>query len=64
MIKTEYYQARLTYNYWRKGGYNIGSEDYRWKIVKDYIGAPLFFVLDVVFISSLQSVGYNIILYH
>lgn len=23
-------QIRLTYNYWRKGGYEIGSEDYRW----------------------------------
>ncbi len=23
-------QVRLTYNYWRKGGYNVGSEDYRW----------------------------------
>ncbi len=23
-------QTRLTYNYARKGGYNIGSEDYRW----------------------------------
>lgn len=21
---------RLTFNYWRKGGYQIGSEDYRW----------------------------------
>ena len=23
-------QTRLTYNYWRKGGYGIGHEDYRW----------------------------------
>lgn len=23
-------QIRLTFNYWRKGGYQIGSEDYRW----------------------------------
>ena len=23
-------QIRLTFNYWRKGGYSIGSEDYRW----------------------------------
>ena len=23
-------QCRLTFNYWRRGGYNIGSEDYRW----------------------------------
>lgn len=24
------FQIRLTYNYWRRGGYSIGSEDYRW----------------------------------
>ncbi len=24
------WSARLTFNYWRKGGYTIGSEDYRW----------------------------------
>lgn len=23
-------QIRLTYNYWRRGGYKVGSEDYRW----------------------------------
>lgn len=25
-------QIRLTFNYWRKGGYQIGSEDYRWYV--------------------------------
>ncbi|KAJ4361827.1 hypothetical protein N0V83_010768 [Neocucurbitaria cava] len=29
--------ARLTFNYWRKGGYQVGSEDYRWNIVKDRV---------------------------
>jgi len=24
--------ARMTYNFWRKGGYS-GEEDYRWKIL-------------------------------
>lgn len=24
------WSARLTFNYWRKGGYQVGSEDYRW----------------------------------
>ncbi|EDN08820.1 conserved hypothetical protein [Histoplasma mississippiense (nom. inval.)] len=23
---------RLTFNYWRRGGYSVGSEDYRWAI--------------------------------
>ena len=49
--------ARLTYNYWRKGGYQVGSEDYRWQIIKKYIGQTGLFVLNVLFISSLQSVS-------
>lgn len=24
------WSIRLTFNYWRRGGYNVGSEDYRW----------------------------------
>lgn len=48
--------TRLTYNYWRRGGYQIGSEDYRWELVKGYIGTPAFFLLNVFFTSSLQSV--------
>lgn len=24
------FEIRLTSNYWRKGGYTVGSEDYRW----------------------------------
>ncbi|XP_014554236.1 hypothetical protein COCVIDRAFT_105384 [Bipolaris victoriae FI3] len=49
------WSARLTFNYWRKGGYTIGSEDYRWNIVKDYIGGPAMFVMNVVFISFYQN---------
>jgi steroid 5-alpha reductase family enzyme len=26
------WSLRLTFNYWRKGGYSIGSEDYRWYV--------------------------------
>lgn len=51
--------ARLTFNYWRKGGYTVGSEDYRWNIVKDKIGAPGMFLLNVTFIS----LGQNILLW-
>ena len=46
----------MTYNYWRKGGYSIGSEDYRWDVLKEKINPPLFFVFNVVFISLAQSV--------
>ncbi|KKY20029.1 hypothetical protein UCRPC4_g04294 [Phaeomoniella chlamydospora] len=47
---------RLTYNYWRKGGYSVGSEDYRWEILRKHIPAPLFFAFNVLFISLAQSV--------
>ncbi|KAF2860761.1 DUF1295-domain-containing protein [Piedraia hortae CBS 480.64] len=55
------WSLRLTFNYWRKGGYQIGSEDYRWALVKKYLGQPAFFLLNVVFISSLQSILLNLI---
>ncbi|CAN9380992.1 unnamed protein product [Alternaria alternata] len=51
--------ARLTFNYWRKGGYQVGSEDYRWNIVKDYVGGPGMFIFNVTFIS----LGQNILLW-
>ncbi|KAH6654347.1 hypothetical protein BKA67DRAFT_535673 [Truncatella angustata] len=50
------WSARLTFNYWRKGGYQVGSEDYRWALVKKYIGPVPFFVLNLTFISFMQSV--------
>ncbi|KAL8813277.1 MAG: hypothetical protein Q9200_000404 [Gallowayella weberi] len=51
------WSSRLTYNYWRKGGYTVGSEDYRWQIVKDYVNNPvIFFLFNVLFISWAQSV--------
>jgi len=50
------WSVRLTYNYWRRGGYNIGSEDYRWAIIKKRIGQPWFFILDVTFIALAQNV--------
>lgn len=47
----------MTYNYWRKGGYSIGSEDYRWEIIKSKVPAPVFFLFNVTFISTIQSVS-------
>uniref|UniRef100_A0A093VW70 Steroid 5-alpha reductase C-terminal domain-containing protein n=1 Tax=Talaromyces marneffei PM1 TaxID=1077442 RepID=A0A093VW70_TALMA len=47
---------RLTYNYWRKGGYSWGAEDYRWAVLRDQINNRfLFFLFDVVFIALTQS---------
>jgi len=50
------WSVRLTFNYWRRGGYQIGSEDYRWMIIKDRIGSFAFFLLNIVFTSTLQVV--------
>ncbi|TLD23202.1 hypothetical protein PspLS_07302 [Pyricularia sp. CBS 133598] len=50
------WSMRLTYNYARKGGYNIGSEDYRWEIVRKNAPAWAFHLLNIVFISFIQSV--------
>lgn len=52
------WSLRLTYNYWRKGGYQVGSEDYRWEIIKKNIGGVPFFLLNVFFISTLQIVSF------
>jgi steroid 5-alpha reductase family enzyme len=52
------WSARLTFNYWRKGGYQIGSEDYRWNIVKDYVGPIPMFVMNIFFISIAQNVSH------
>ncbi|WEW60572.1 hypothetical protein PRK78_006059 [Emydomyces testavorans] len=50
------WSVRLTFNYWRKGGYSIGSEDYRWAIVRDKVNNPfLFFLFNISFISLTQS---------
>lgn len=50
------WSLRLSYNYWRKGGYNIGSEDYRWPLIKKHIGGLAFTILNCTFISFGQSV--------
>lgn len=50
------WSIRLTFNYWRRGGYQIGSEDYRWNLIKGWIGTPAFFLLNILFTSSVQSV--------
>lgn len=51
------WSLRLTFNYWRKGGYQVGSEDYRWMIIKERIGSLGFVVLNLIFISTAQIVS-------
>ncbi|KAF3910062.1 hypothetical protein ABW21_db0209408 [Orbilia brochopaga] len=50
------WSIRLTYNYWRKGGYQWSSEDYRWEIIRGAIGRPAFFFLNLTFISFIQNI--------
>lgn len=46
----------MTFNYWRKGGYSIGSEDYRWQIVRSKVNnAFLFSIFNLTFIAAIQS---------
>ncbi|KAK6356979.1 hypothetical protein TWF718_001312 [Orbilia javanica] len=49
------WSIRLTYNYWRKGGYKWASEDYRWDVIRKAIGKPAFFLLNLTFISFGQN---------
>ncbi|KAI1469357.1 DUF1295-domain-containing protein [Daldinia caldariorum] len=50
------WSARLTFNYFRKGGYNVGSEDYRWEIIRSKVHPVLFFLFNITFISFIQSI--------
>ncbi|PWY91056.1 DUF1295 domain protein [Aspergillus heteromorphus CBS 117.55] len=55
-VITLMWSARLTFNYWRRGGYSIGSEDYRWQIVRSKVNNRfVFFIFNIVFISLAQS---------
>ncbi|KAJ5601379.1 hypothetical protein N7510_010913 [Penicillium lagena] len=50
------WSARLTFNYWRKGGYKIGSEDYRWEIVRAKVNNKfVFMIFNLTFIAAAQS---------
>ncbi|KFH48903.1 hypothetical protein ACRE_001190 [Hapsidospora chrysogenum ATCC 11550] len=53
---TTLWSIRLTHNYWRKGGYGIGSEDYRWAILQKYVNKFAWFIFNVTFISFIQSI--------
>lgn len=54
---TVLWSARLTHNFWRKGGYSAGAEDYRWDVVRRKITNPLLlFVFNALFVSTWQTV--------
>lgn len=48
--------ARLTFNYWRKGGYAPGGEDYRWAILRERLGPVGFQMFNATFIAPYQNV--------
>ena len=47
--------GRLTFNFWRKGGYS-GEEDYRWPIIRKRMNRFLFQVFNFVFIAWIQHI--------
>merc|ERR1719282_4904 len=51
---------RLSYNFWRKGGYSLSEEDYRWPELRKIIQNRLLFeIFNLTFIAFYQ----NILLY-
>jgi len=49
---------RLTYNFWRRGGYSLkGEEDYRWGIVRSKLSNPILYqIFNFIFISIYQHI--------
>ncbi|KAL1923765.1 uncharacterized protein VTP21DRAFT_8745 [Calcarisporiella thermophila] len=46
---------RLTYNYYRKGGYQHGAEDYRWSYIRKRLHPLMYQLLNLTFISYFQN---------
>ncbi len=53
---TTAWACRLTFNFWRKGGYAPGGEDYRWAVLRARMSPWLYQVFNVVFIAGYQNV--------
>ncbi|KAF9969262.1 hypothetical protein BGZ73_008473 [Actinomortierella ambigua] len=47
--------VRLTYNFYRKGGYGTEYEDYRWLVLQEKIPMGLWFIFNTVFICIFQN---------
>lgn len=47
--------ARLTYNFWRKGGYRLGGEDYRWKHIRKGMRDWQWALFNIVWVAGLQN---------
>ncbi|KAG0265109.1 hypothetical protein DFQ27_000827 [Actinomortierella ambigua] len=47
--------ARLTYNFYRKGGYGMEYEDHRWVVLQEKIPIGLWFIFNTTFICIFQN---------
>jgi steroid 5-alpha reductase family enzyme len=47
--------GRLTFNFWRKGGYSPGGEDYRWPWLRARVHPLAFQLFNVAFIAAYQN---------
>ncbi|OAF57919.1 hypothetical protein VC83_05268 [Pseudogymnoascus destructans] len=57
LVAVVIWSVRLTHNYWRRGGYSIGSEDYRWMIIKKKVNSwstAIWPVFNIIFIAGMQ----------
>lgn len=46
---------RLTYNFWRKGGYRLGGEDYRWKVIEERMSRWQWALFNIFYIAISQN---------
>lgn len=46
---------RLSFNFWRKGGYSLSEEDYRWAVLRQHLHWTLYQVFNIVFIAGYQN---------
>jgi steroid 5-alpha reductase family enzyme len=47
--------VRLTFNFWRKGGYQRGGEDYRWPVLRDRMKPWQYQLFNIGFIVIIQN---------
>jgi steroid 5-alpha reductase family enzyme len=55
LLLTTAWGIRLTYNFARKGGYRLQSEDYRWPILRERFGPLKFQLFNATFIAPFQN---------
>lgn len=53
---TTLWGVRLTFNFYRKGGYKKGGEDYRWEYIRKNYHWVIVEILNIVFISYYQII--------